>query len=41
MKERCKRCFTTLRRREISMSDELNEPYAMCSDCLGRKEWSE
>jgi hypothetical protein len=41
MKARCKRCSTILRPREIAMSNELNQPYEMCSDCLGREEWSE
>lgn len=41
MKARCKKCYAILRQREISMSNELNLPYEMCSDCISRTEWSE
>jgi hypothetical protein len=37
MKARCKDCYTILRQREIAMSNELNQPYEMCSDCLGKR----
>lgn len=34
LKPRCNKCYTTLRRREISISEYLRLPIQLCSDCL-------